>query len=118
MSEQLGAMDDGNAVRARGGNVGNLLLDRSRDDERRAIGADAAPSCGMTAMPRRSSCSRNPARSPWSKARSLPLTRAATHHLELCKRAHAGARRAPHNGIVRASSDREWPIASGSAMST
>ena len=37
-------------------------------------GPKPLPSCFMTAMPRRSSCWRKPARSPWSNARSLPLT--------------------------------------------
>ena len=40
MSEQLGAMDDGNACPLGRHHIGHLLLDRGRDDERGAIGAE------------------------------------------------------------------------------
>ena len=42
MREQLRAVDDRNAERARRGDVGHLLLDRGRDDERGAVGAEPA----------------------------------------------------------------------------
>ena len=90
MREQLGAVDDGNAELARYRDVRHVLLDRGRDHERRAIGADPAPVLRQDGDAERLElCTQARAlatiEGPVAAARS-----AAGHRLELRERAHAG----------------------------
>ena len=73
VGEQLRAMDDGQAELARVGDVGHLILDRGRDHERRAVGADAAAVLRVDRDAEPLELRARLARSPRSKARSLPL---------------------------------------------
>ena len=90
MREELRAMDDGHAKLARPRHVGHMILDRGRDHERGAIGADPAPVLRVDGdVERLELCTETPAfaaiEGPVAAARS-----AAGHRLELRERAHAG----------------------------
>src|SRR4029077_12688457 len=90
VAEQLGAVDDGDALRARRGEVRHLFLDRGRDDERRAAVGDAAPVLGhdfdAEALKLRTKLGALAAVEGAIAAADAP----AHHRLELRKRAHAG----------------------------
>ena len=91
MSEQLGAMDDGNAGPLGRHHIGYLLFDRGRDDERGAIGAETR------AVLRQDDDAEALELCP--QLRPLALVEgavaaaraAALHHLDLGERAHARA---------------------------
>ena len=91
MREQLGAVEDGDAFRPRGGNVRHLLLDRGGQNQRRAVFGETAAILGQHRDAETLELAAELAALATVEGTIAAAGPAANHHLELRERAHARA---------------------------
>ena len=91
MGKQLRAMNDGNVLRPRRGEVRHVLLDCGGDDERRAIGAEPAAVLGLNRDAETLELGMQPFALAAVERPVAAADNASGHYLKLGERTHAGA---------------------------